>query len=217
MLAGIKSQEELQKALIKIITIKEKLSPTISTEEFSLPSRITKTQEKLDEHCPEPPISSDAIDSGNVSEYALTKSDSTACIPDENSVRHQESSQHYDTPTQYICGKCPKTVKNGIYCPICQKWFHRNCIKMNKTEFGKRIKTKDTTVICNTCSSTSIKHTHRTNDVCNTQFLCGKCFETTNDSNSIGCDGPCGLWFHDECSNLTVKELNKHKQIKNST
>ena len=94
----------------------------------------------------------------------------------------------------------------------CSKWYHRLCTKIGKTEFDKRLRTGDTEIVCTKCKVNDSVNV--TKDKQMKIFPCGKCFKPTKNTNSIGCDGPCGTWFHQNCSGLTSNEYKTHTKTK---
>ena len=104
---------------------------------------------------------------------------------------------------RYTCGHCKKAVKNGVYCLKCSQWYHRHCTKISRSEFNKRLKDGDISIICKSCKSLDIDNTEVLT------FPCGKCCEPTENTDSIGCDVKWILFSSkmDLIRTVTVSEL----------
>ena len=53
------------------------------------------------------------------------------------------------------CGRCDDVIADGvdaIACEICDLWFHRECVKLNKTQF-KSLRVPDAHWFCKSCTN----------------------------------------------------------------
>lgn len=116
------------------------------------------------------------------------------------------------------CGKCwshcDKDESLILYCEICNKSFHRSCLKVSKKRHKEITKNRETFICSRQCASNLLSLSHVDNvDFFSAlygegDFPCGKCQRDCLDQTpSISCS-ICDRWYHFECSNLTVKEFN---------
>ena len=96
------------------------------------------------------------------------------------------------------CLKCQKVVyedQNSLSCDECNKWIHLKCSRLKRKEFKLFTTNSELIFTCDFCK----------------YYRCGKCQKHVYDhQNSICCDN-CDVWTHLKCTNLTLKEYNKHK------
>ncbi len=74
------------------------------------------------------------------------------------------SSMTPPTPTKGGCGRCQKTVKDGIECNFCQRWYHGPCLR-------NKLKQSD-------IDSAVVKSV-------NISFKCDKCIDEGKDSHNL--------------------------------
>ena len=113
-----------------------------------------------------------------------------------------------------VCGK--HFDSNECYileCGVCNKSFHRTCIKISKKKYSNLIQNGNIFICSNKCHST-ILPLSQCNDIDffsalfgENEFPCGKCKrDCLKQTACIQCS-ICGTWDHFECSGLTTREF----------
>ena len=116
------------------------------------------------------------------------------------------------------CGKCGSHCDSSesliLYCEVCDKHFHRSCLKMSKKRCREIIHNKETFVCSRKCTNSltalsEIDHIdffsaiHGEGD-----YPCGRCKRDCLDETPCISCSICDRWYHFECSNLTAKVFN---------
>ena len=124
--------------------------------------------------------------------------------------------QSYKFHKYYPCGECGSHCDSNenfiLYCEVCEKKFHRSCLKISKKKY-KEIISKNETFVCSEKCMNSLLPLH-SDDINFFSALygdglypCGKCkIDCTDYSACIQCS-ICDTWNHFECSNLSKEEF----------
>ena len=116
------------------------------------------------------------------------------------------------------CGKCGSHCDENesliLHCAICDKNFHRSCLKISKKRCKEITQNMETFVCSRKCVSSLLVHSSADDiDFFSAlygegEYPCGKCKRDCLDQTPCISCSICDRWFHFECSNLSAKDFN---------
>lgn len=132
-------------------------------------------------------------------------------------LANQPQSFRYKFRNYQPCGTCGKHCDSDesliLDCGVCQKHFHRSCIRLSKQSY-KDLKQNDTTFICSCKCSLSLLPFSECDNIDffsalfgDSKYLCGKCSRDCLEQTACIQCSICEKWDHFECSGLSVKEF----------